>query len=118
MAKKIREIDYDYSNDILFISRNDKVKTSLDIGDFVLDVNHNNFICGIEIIDASENLGISKKALKKIKNLRMSVKYRTNHVYVLLTIIFEEKSKEANITIPLTLGLDHKTPKKDALVFN
>ena len=66
MAKTIKTIDYDSDNDILFISDEEKVKSSLDIGDFILDVSHNNFICGIEVMDASENLGISKDVLKNI----------------------------------------------------
>ena len=61
MAKQIKTIDYDLDEDILFISNGEKVKASLDIGDFILDVNHNNLICGIEIMDASVNLGQIKK---------------------------------------------------------
>ena len=67
MAKQIKTIDYDLDEDILFISNGEKVKASLDIGDFILDVNHNNLICGIEIMDASVNLGIDKETLNEIK---------------------------------------------------
>ena len=66
IKKEIKTIDYDSVNDIFFISSGEKVKSSLDIGDFVLDVNHNNFICGIEIMNASENLEINKNILKNI----------------------------------------------------
>jgi len=118
MAKQIKTIDYDFDNDILFISDGEKVKASLDIGDFVLDVSHNNFICGVEIMDASENLGISKEILKNVKSMKMSVTYKTNHVYILLMIIFKEGDKEVNIPIPLTLDLGHKTPKQEVLVYN
>ena len=118
MARQIKTIDYDPDNDILFISDGEKVKASLDIGDFVLDVSHSNFICGIEIMDASENLGIDKDVLKNIKSMKMSVTYQTNHVYVLLIIIFKEGYKEVNIPIPLTLDLGHKTPRQEVLVYN
>jgi len=118
MAKKIKTIDYDLENDILFISDGEKVKTSLDIGEFVLDVNHHNLISGIEIMDASENLGIEKEILKNIRNIKMSVTYKTNHVYVLLMIIFKMKGKEINIPIPLTLDLGHKIPRKEMLIYN
>jgi uncharacterized protein YuzE len=94
MAKKIKTIDYDFENDIFFISNEEKVKASIDIGDFVLDVNHKNFICGIEIMDASENLGISKDVLGAIKHMEMSVNYKTNHVYVLLVVMFKQKEKK------------------------
>src|SRR3989338_969404 len=118
MARQIKTIDYDAGNDIFFISDGEKVKASLDIGDFVLDVNHNNLICGIEIMDASENLGISKENLKYIQNIKMSVTYKTNHVYVLLMIAFEKDGKEVNVPITLTLSLGHKIPRKEVLVYN
>ncbi len=118
MAKPIKTIDYDEDNDILFISNEEKVKASLDIGDFVLDVNHTNFICGIEVMNASENLGISKDVLKNIKTMKMSVTYKTNHVYVLLMIAFKKGDKEINMPIPLTLDLGHKIPMKEMLVYN
>jgi len=118
MAKKIKTIDYDEDNDILFISNEDKVKASIDIGDFVLDVNHNNLISGIEIMDASENLGINKDILNNINSIKMSISYKTNHVYVLLEILFKKGNKEINIPIPLTLNLGHKFPKKELLIYN
>lgn len=117
MAKEIKVIDYDSDNDILFISNGENTKASLDIGDFILDVSHDNLIIGIEAMDASENLGISKDFLKSIKNIKMSVNYNTNHVYVLLVMAFKNKEKEVNMSIPLTLNLGHKTPKKEVLVF-
>ncbi len=118
MAKEIKLIDYDYANDILCVSKEEKVKSSLDMGEFVLDINSKNLICGIEIMDASENLGINKDILKNIKNVRMSVTYKTNHVYVLFMITFKKKDKEVNVPIPLTLDLGHRKPKKEVLVYN
>jgi len=117
MARKIKIIDYDSENDIFSISEGEKVKASIDIGDFVLDVNHKNLICGIEIMDASENLGIAKEVLKNVQNIKMSINYKTNHIYVLLMIIFKQKGREVNIPIPLTLNLGHKVPKKEVLVY-
>jgi uncharacterized protein YuzE len=118
MAKQIKTIDYNIDNDILFISTGDNVKASLDIGDFVLDVNHNNLICGIEIMDASENLGIKKEVFEFIKSMKMSITYKTNHVYVLLMMTFRKQDKEVNVPIPLTLNLGHKVPRTDMLVYN
>jgi len=118
MARQIKTIDYDADNDIFFISDGEKVKASLDIGDFILDVSHKNLICGIEIMDASENLGVSKEVLGSIQNMKMSITYKTNHVYVLLVIAFKKEGKEVNIPIPLTIDLGHKKPKKEVLVYN
>ncbi len=118
MARQIKTIDYDADNDIFFISDGEKVKASLDIGDFILDVSHKNLICGIEIMDASENLGVSKEVLGSIQNMKMSITYKTNHVYILLVIAFKKEGKEVNIPIPLTIDLGHKKPKKEVLVYN
>jgi len=118
MARPIKTIDYDEDNDILFISDGGKVKASLDIGDFILDVSHNNLICGIEVMDVSENLGIDKDILKNIKSMKMSVNYKTNYVYILLMITFKKEDKEVNVPIPLTLNLGHKIPKQEVLVYN
>lgn len=118
MAKQIKTIDYDSDNDILFISNGDKVKSSLDIGDFILDVNHDNLICGIEIMEASERLGVNKTFLEHIQSMKMSVTYRTNNIYVLLMISFKKEGNDVNIPIPLTLDLGHKLPREEVLVYN
>ncbi len=117
MAKEIKIIDYDSVNDILFISNEEKVKTSIDVGDFILDVNSSNLISSIEVMDASENLGISKEVFGNIKSVKMNITYKTNHIYVLLMIVFKQKGKEVNVQIPLTLSLGHKTPRKEVLVY-
>lgn len=118
MAKQIKRIDYDVENDIFFMSNGEKVKNSIDVGDFILDVSQDNLICGLEIMDASENLGVSKDVLNDINNMKMSVNYKTNHVYVLLMINFRKEDKEINIQIPLTINLGHKKPKKEVLLYN
>ncbi len=112
MTRQIRLIDYDEQNDILYISDGEKVKASIDIGDFILDVSHTNYISGIEIIDASEHLDISKESLSSISHTKMSVTYRNNNVYVLLTMAFEKEGKQIHIPIPLTLNLGHKEKKE------
>jgi len=116
MGKEIKVIDYDSEKDILFISNDESVKSSIDIGNFVLDVNQNNFIGGIEILNASENLGIEKNILKRIKSIKMAVNYKTNNVYVLLAISFKQNNKEVNISVPLNIRLgNNKQPMKEVL---
>ncbi len=118
MARQIKRIDYDSDNDIFSVSNGDVVKTSIDVGDFILDVSSDNLICGLEIMDASENIGISKEVLGNVKSMKMSVHYGTNHVNVLLMVTFKKDDKEVNIPIPLTLNLGHKTPRREVLVYN
>ena len=117
MASQIKRISYDFDNDIFSVSSGGSVKFSLDVGDFILDINHKNLVCGIEVMDASENLGVTGEVLKRIKGVKMSVNYQTNHVYVLFMISFANGKKEVNIQVPLTTNLGHKNPKKEVLVY-
>jgi len=66
----------------------------------------------VEALDEEE-----EEVLKNVQNMKMSVNYKTDHVYVLLMIGFKKKVKEVNIQIPLTLGLGHKSPRKEVLIY-
>lgn len=118
MARQIKTIDYDAANDIFSISDGEKVKASIDVGDFILDVSHDNLICGMEIMDASENLGATRELLGSIRKMKMSITYKTNHIYVLLMISSQQSGKEINVQIPLSISLGHQKPKKEVLTFN
>lgn len=96
---------YDDEEDILSLSRGREVKASIDIGDFVIDVDHKGFITGIEILNASQNLNITEDQLKNLKQASMNVTYKPNHVYIFLVMQFENKEKD--ISIPLTVDLGH-----------
>ena len=105
MAKDKKKIIYDDEEDILFISKGRKVKASIDIGEFIVDIDSSGFVSGIEILNASDNLKLSEKQLKELKRVSMAVTYKPNHVYIYLVMHFEEKEKD--VTIPLTLDLGH-----------
>ena len=105
MAEVNTEMKYDEEEDILSLSRGREVKASIDIGDFVIDVDHNGFITGIEILNASKNLEVSKDKLQNLKKASMKITYKPNHVYIFLIMQFENKEKD--ISIPLTIDLGH-----------
>ena len=67
MAKADTKIIYDKNEDILYLSRGRKAKASIEIGDFVIDIDFKGFVSAIEILNASENLGVKPDVLKKIK---------------------------------------------------
>ena len=98
-------MSYDEEEDILSLSRGRKVKASIDIGDFVIDVDHKGFISGIEILNASQNLDISEEQLKSLKQASLRVTYKPNYVYISLIMQFEGKEKD--VSIPLTVDLGH-----------
>ena len=114
MAKR-NKIIYDCEEDILSLSKGIKVKASIDIGDFVIDVDHNDFIVGIEILNASQNLGIKEEQLKSLEQASMNVTYKPNYVLIALFIKFKDKEKE--IAIPLTVDLGHASIKTERMQF-
>ncbi len=99
------EINYNREEDILTLSTGKKVKHSMDVGDFIIDVDHDDLITGVEILNASENLNISIKKLAELKHAAMRVAYKPNHVYITFVMKFEDKEKD--ISIPLTVNLGH-----------
>jgi len=115
MAKVNTKMIYDEEEDILFLSKQRKVKASIDIGDFVIDVGMDGFITGIEILNASENLNIPSKMLKELQHASMSVTYKPNYVYI--SLIMQFKNKEKDVSIPLTVDLGHGSVKTENTQF-
>jgi len=113
MAKK--KMMYDSEEDILSLSKGIKVKASIDIGDFIVDVDYSGFIVGIEILNASQNLGIKEEQLKSLEEASMNVIYKPN--YVLVTLFLKSKGKEKEVAIPLTIDLGHGSIKTEKTQF-
>lgn len=109
------KIDYDQEEDILFLSSERKIKSSIDIGDFIVDIDMKGFVAGIEILNASENLKIPEDKLKELKKASMSVTYKPNYVYI--SLIMQFKDQEKDITIPLTLDLGHGSMETQKVEF-
>ncbi len=107
MAEVNTKMNYDEEEDILVLSKSRKIKASLDLGDFVIDVDSDGFIVGIEILNASQNLRLKEEQLKDLKQASMNVVYKPNYVHI--SIIMQFGSKEKDIHIPLTVDLGHGT---------
>ena len=115
MAKGNTKIIYDEEEDILFLSKGRKVKASIDVGDFIIDVDTEGFVSGIEILNTSENLKLAKEHLKGLQKASMVITYKPNYVYIYLVMQFKEKEK--NITIPLTVDLGHGSVRTQSTRF-
>ena len=80
--------DYDYKNDILFFKVKDREYTkSIDFGDFILDIDNEDFITGIQIFDASKIFGIDKDALMKVR--RWEFRTKVENQVVTVQLMFE-----------------------------
>ena len=63
------EVDYDLANDILFFKTKDReYDRSIEFENFVIDVDSEEFITGIQIFDASKFLQVDKELLRNIPN--------------------------------------------------
>ena len=61
------KVDYDAEFDILYISKGERIAFSIPLLDnFILDVNHAHKIVGLEILNASKVLKMSRKELENI----------------------------------------------------
>lgn len=78
MPKYSRRIDvwgYDFETDTLFFHDNKiKYKSSIDLGDLILDIGEDGSPIGVELLNASKNFDVSKVVMTKIKNMKSDIK--------------------------------------------
>ncbi len=87
-AKGKGEMDYDYSNDILFFKvKNREYDHSLELGDVVLDVDKEEYITGIQIFGASIIFNVDKDTLRNVK--KWEFKVRTEGKIISIQLMFE-----------------------------
>ncbi len=87
-AKGKGEMDYDYSNDILFFKvKNREYDHSLELGDIVLDVDKEEYITGIQIFGASIIFNVDKDTLRNVK--KWEFKVRTEGKIISIQLMFE-----------------------------
>ncbi|ETA68250.1 MAG: hypothetical protein PWQ51_2546 [Methanolobus sp.] len=86
ISRKGDTSDYDMENDSFFAySSKMKYKSSIDINGIILDVAEDNSIMGVEILDVSNRLGVSKFDMKNYKSLEMTVDISENVIEVEIT---------------------------------
>ena len=69
------EFDYDYAQDILFFKvKNREYERSIELDNFVLDVDVEGFIVGLQIFDASKYFGLERKFLKIAMRWKLQAK--------------------------------------------
>jgi len=80
------EMDYDYSNDILFFKvKNREYNYSLEFGNIVVDVDSDNFVTGIQLFDASDFLRTSKEELRKIAKWQFQASVNQERIEIRIT---------------------------------
>ncbi|MBI2232924.1 MAG: DUF2283 domain-containing protein [Candidatus Aenigmarchaeota archaeon] len=93
------EMDYDYSNDILFFkSKNREYSRSKEFSNIVLDINKDDFIVGIQIFDASKFLRIPRIALRNVPKWQFQATILDNKIEIRLVfqVVYRNKRIEKN----------------------
>ena len=111
MIKKINGyiIDYDKEHDIFYILKKKREKDvvhSVDLEDFVVDLDKENHVVGVEIIGMSKMLNIPKKYFDNLKNAKLIVSYRRGRqiIAIYLLLQFKAGSKIQEIKQALYFG--------------
>src|SRR2546427_10844328 len=89
-------IDYDDEYDSFAVShkKKGKYKCSVDMEDFIFDIDSKGNIIGVEILNASENLKafkITKEILKNMVNADFNVSRKNNFLYIYLHFFLSNK---------------------------
>ena len=91
--------DYDYVNDILFFKVDEREYAfSVELLDYVIDLDIEGFVVGLQIFDASKHFGMNKNSLREVKNWRLEARIRAGviEVKLIFTSILRNKMIEKN----------------------
>jgi len=72
MLNKTGEYDYDFKNDIFFFKVKEREYShSIELTNVIIDFDKEDFIVGLQIINASKIFGTDKKTLQQVKHFKM-----------------------------------------------
>jgi uncharacterized protein YuzE len=96
------KVDYDQKFDILHIhKKGKKAKFSIQaLNNFVIDVGFNGKVVGLEILNASKFLKVSKNELKNIKKAKLSTFVKNKMYGVIYSLQFEKTLLESELQLP------------------
>lgn len=103
---KLSKYDYDLQNDsIFFYGEDKKYKSSVELEGVILDFNEEDYLTGIEILDASEKFNISKADLLNIKNFDATIIISKENIDVRMKMEYYKRNKLIDINFnALTLN--------------
>lgn len=90
---------YNKEDDILFFTRGKPGKQTIEIADFILDVDKNSNLVGIEILNASKALGVPKSFLSSLDYAKVKTESTPNALYV--KFLFASLNVIQNVQVPL-----------------
>lgn len=93
------EFDYDLANDILFFKVKDREYSySMELSNYVIDLDDEGFVVGMQIHNASNLFELRKESLKNVNTwkLEASIKDKVIQVKIFFNTIFRNKIIEKN----------------------
>ena len=112
--KGIGEYDYDYRNDIAFFkTKNRDYKKSIEANNLVIDIDKENYVTGLQIMNASRFLRVDRKHLRKCPAWKFEAKLENNKIEIRLqfAIKLRNQIKEVNPIIMEQLPGRYKDSK-------
>ena len=88
------ECDYDFKYDTLFFKVKDRdYSKSIEAGNFILDIDSENFLTGVQIPDASKLLGMDKIKLREIPKWSFESRIKDGFIEVRLVFQIQLRNK-------------------------
>lgn len=118
------EFLYDYKHDILTFKIKDRdYKMSVEVQNFVIDIDTENFVTGIRILDVSKVSGLKKLLFKNLVHGKFKASIRDNMITVRLNFVGRLRNKlmpiftkEQNFTQQVSAPASPKHPLEDSIV--
>jgi len=105
------EVVYDYKYDTLTFKIKDRnYKTSIEVQNFVIDIDEENYVTGIRIFDASKVSGINRIVFKNIIQGEFKASIKDN----VINVLFKFVGKMRNRIIPLFTEKENYTQQLTA----
>ena len=103
------EVFYNKIEDILSISKKERVKFSIDLalpsGDAVVDIGFDGLVKGIEIFNASKFFSILSRELERIKDAEIRVVYSPSYAALNINLNIQKESVKSHLIIPYSKKL-------------
>jgi len=98
------DFDYDMASDSLYLyKKGEKAKHSVEVlKNFIVDLGFGEDVSGLEILNASKMLGVDKKDLGEIREVKVSLtKAKGGIAYVAYSIRLDKIMLESQIQLPI-----------------
>lgn len=114
--KKQGEYDYDVQNDIFFFKvKNREYSHSVELNNFVIDFDEENFIVGVQIFHASEFFKLTKEILRQVRGFKMNAEVKEGELRVDLGFISVQRNRTTHHSPTLITNVGLETPNTNVI---